>query len=223
MLKEYAPNAAHLSTTNGPWANGEGMLIAREIGAKLVDMEHVQVHPTGFIKPHDPNEHEKILAAECLRAAGALLINEKGHRFVNELGHRDDVSAAEKGQNGQIRLILNPFNIFQTIYTFVSIIFFCAFFLYGVCISVCVCMSVCVCAFVREGCLTLYVCMCVCMYVCMDVWHFVCFCEMLSESLKVPFFFGKCCHNFIENIVCVCVVVCVSLCVKSLKKTQPKI
>jgi len=48
------------------------------------------------------------LAAECLRAAGALLINREGHRFVNELGHRDDVTSAEKGQKGKIRLILNP-------------------------------------------------------------------------------------------------------------------
>ncbi len=77
------------------------MLCARDIGAKLVDnyMQHVQVHPTGFIDPKEPRE--KTLAAECLRASGALLINEQGHRFTNELGHRDDVTAVEKGQKGK--------------------------------------------------------------------------------------------------------------------------
>lgn len=108
MLKEYSPTNADLSTTNGHWANGEGMLVARDIGAKLVDMACVQVHPTGFIDPKEPKAREKTLAAECLRAAGALLINRDGHRFVNELGHRDDVTSAEKGQKGKIRLILNP-------------------------------------------------------------------------------------------------------------------
>jgi len=35
------------------------------------------------------------------------LINREGHRFVNELGHRDDVTSAERGQKGKIRLVLN--------------------------------------------------------------------------------------------------------------------
>eukprot|EP01083_Nonionella_stella_P164440 544241_1 len=108
MLKQYSPSNAHLSTTNGHWANGEGMLVANDIGAKLVGMQHVQIHPTGFIDPADPKAREKTLAAECLRAAGALLINQEGHRFTNELGHRDDVTSAERGQPGKIRLVMNP-------------------------------------------------------------------------------------------------------------------
>merc|ERR1711971_290744 len=108
MIREYSPTNVELSTTNGHWANGEGMLVAQKAGAKLVDMACVQVHPTGFIDPKEPKAREKTLAAECLRAAGALLINRDGHRFVNELGHRDDVTSAERGQPGQIRLILNP-------------------------------------------------------------------------------------------------------------------
>jgi flavocytochrome c len=111
LLKKWAPHVAKLPTTNGPWTQGEGMLVAESIGAKLVDMECIQVHPTGFVKEADPHEREKILAAECLRAAGAILINEKGHRFVNELGHRDDVTAAEKSQRGKIRIVLNPASV----------------------------------------------------------------------------------------------------------------
>jgi len=113
MIAEYSPTNVALSTTNGHWANGEGMLVAQKAGAKLVDMACVQVHPTGFIDPKEPKAREKTLAAECLRAAGALLINREGHRFVNELGHRDDVTSAEKGQKGKIRLILNPVAVAQ--------------------------------------------------------------------------------------------------------------
>lgn len=115
LLKKYTPFYANLPTTNGPWTNGEGMLVAQDIGAELLDMECVQVHPTGFIDPKEPNAHEKILAAECLRAAGALLINSDGRRFVDELGHRDDVTAAERGQKGPIRLILNPIAVSEVI------------------------------------------------------------------------------------------------------------
>jgi len=111
MLKEYCPHVANLPTTNGKWTTGDGMNVAKMAGAGLVDMRHVQVHPTGFVDPAKPNEREKTLAAECLRAAGALLINKDGHRFVNELGHRDDVSAAERGQKGVIRLVLNPVSV----------------------------------------------------------------------------------------------------------------
>jgi len=107
MIRQYSPTNVECSTTNGPWANGEGLAVAKAVGAKLVDMACVQVHPTGFIDPKEPKAREKTLAAECLRAAGALLINREGHRFVNELGHRDDVTSAERGQKGKIRLVLN--------------------------------------------------------------------------------------------------------------------
>jgi len=107
MIAKYSPTNVNTSTTNGPWANGEGLAVAEAIGAKLVDMACVQVHPTGFIDPAEPDAREKTLAAECLRASGALLLNQDGHRFVNELGHRDDVTSAERGQKGKIRLVLN--------------------------------------------------------------------------------------------------------------------
>jgi len=108
MIREHSPNNVGVATTNGPWANGEGLAVAKAAGAQLVDMACVQVHPTGFVDPKEPKAREKTLAAECLRAAGALLINADGHRFANELGHRDDVTSAERGQKGRIRLVLNP-------------------------------------------------------------------------------------------------------------------
>lgn len=43
LLTEFAPRLAGLPTTNGPWATGDGVRLARAVGAGLVGMEHVQV------------------------------------------------------------------------------------------------------------------------------------------------------------------------------------
>jgi hypothetical protein len=60
MLSRYAPEAAGLPTTNGPWATGDGAALAAPLGAALVQMDQVQVHPTGFIDPKDPNSGSKV-------------------------------------------------------------------------------------------------------------------------------------------------------------------
>jgi flavocytochrome c len=107
LLYRYRPDLVDLPTSNPSSASGDGMVIAEKIGAKLVDMEYVQVHPTGFIDPNDPNAEEQTLATEALRGHGALLINQQGKRFVNEIYHRDWVSEAEKAQIGSIYLVMN--------------------------------------------------------------------------------------------------------------------
>lgn len=66
--------------------------MSTEVGASLKDMEQVQVHPTGLIDPKKPENMVKSLAAEALRGVGAIMLNPKGQRFVNELGRRDYVS-----------------------------------------------------------------------------------------------------------------------------------
>jgi len=63
-----------------------------QIGGGLADIEKVQVHPTGLVDPKRPDDKVKALAAEALRGEGAIIINPKGQRFVNELGRRDFVS-----------------------------------------------------------------------------------------------------------------------------------
>lgn len=45
--QKYNPTAASLATTNGPWATGDVIDLAPRMGAALVDLEQVQVHPTG--------------------------------------------------------------------------------------------------------------------------------------------------------------------------------
>ena len=92
LIAQYRPDLAALSTTNGNCADGDGIKLACAVGASVVDMEKVQVHPTGFVHPHYPNELRKFLAPESLRAAGGILLNHKGQRFTNELGKRDEVT-----------------------------------------------------------------------------------------------------------------------------------
>lgn len=79
-------------TTNGDHCTGDGHKMAMLIGAKGIDLEKVQVHPTGLVDPKDPDAKVKFLAAEALRGVGGLLINRDGERFVDELEHRDYVT-----------------------------------------------------------------------------------------------------------------------------------
>jgi predicted heme/steroid binding protein len=86
------------------------MKMGAEAGADLVDMELVQVHPTGLVDPNEPDCKVKFLAAEALRGVGAILLNKAGERFVDELGHRDFVTGEIRktnNVNGGAWLVLN--------------------------------------------------------------------------------------------------------------------
>ncbi|PIO73964.1 FAD binding domain protein [Teladorsagia circumcincta] len=60
-------------TTNGAFARGDGVKMARAMGAEVVGMDRVQIHPTAFVDPADPSAGTKFLAAEALRGKGAIL------------------------------------------------------------------------------------------------------------------------------------------------------
>merc|ERR1719387_2690544 len=62
------------------------------VGNELIDLEWVQVHPTGLIHPEEPDAKVKFLAAEALRGVGGVLLDINGKRFANELGRRDYVT-----------------------------------------------------------------------------------------------------------------------------------
>ena len=81
-----------LPTTNGQHCTGDGVKMARALGAGTVDLEAVQVHPTGLIHPDDPKGKVRFLAAEALRGVGGILLDKNGERFVDELGKRDYVT-----------------------------------------------------------------------------------------------------------------------------------
>jgi len=92
LLKKHRPEYWDLPTTNGEHCTGDGHKIAMAIGANAVDLEKVQVHPTGLVDPNEPNAKVKFLAAEALRGVGGLLLDNTGSRFVDELQHRDYVT-----------------------------------------------------------------------------------------------------------------------------------
>lgn len=108
LLNKHRPDLMKLSTTNGDHCTGDGQKIAMAIGARGIDLEKVQVHPTGLIDPKEPDAKVKFLAAEALRGVGGILLDSEGNRFADELGHRDYVSGRMFDNNKfPVRLILN--------------------------------------------------------------------------------------------------------------------
>jgi len=65
------------------------------------------VHPTGLVKPDDPDAKVKFLAAEALRGVGGLVLDAHGKRFANELGRRDYVTGEMWKNKPPFRLCLN--------------------------------------------------------------------------------------------------------------------
>ncbi|GAQ80621.1 hypothetical protein KFL_000580150 [Klebsormidium nitens] len=94
LLQKHVPGVSRLATTNGAWATGDGVKLGLAIGAGSVDLDQVQLHPTGLVDPKDPTNPTKFLAPEALRAIGGILLNQKGERFVDELSTRDVVAQA---------------------------------------------------------------------------------------------------------------------------------
>ncbi len=78
-------------TTNHYGATADGLAIAYRAGARLLDIDSVQYHPTGIAWPEQMLGH---LVTEALRGNGAHLVNAKGERFINELETRDTTSSA---------------------------------------------------------------------------------------------------------------------------------
>ena len=99
MYTQYRPDLKGTVTTNAPGATGDGIIMAQALGADLVDIEQIQLHPT-------VEQTTSILITESVRGDGAILVNQKGERFTNELLTRDAVSAAELEQEGQYAYII---------------------------------------------------------------------------------------------------------------------
>merc|ERR1711988_2079875 len=107
LLAKYRPDLLHLPTTNGEHCTGDAIKMGEAVGANSVDLEWVQVHPTGLVKPDDPDAKVKFLAAEALRGVGGLVFDATGHRFANELGRRDYVTGEMWKNKPPFRLVLN--------------------------------------------------------------------------------------------------------------------
>ena len=87
---------AYQITSNSWEYTGDGMALAYEAGAELMDMEFVQFHPTGMVWPPGV---QGILVTEAVRGEGGILRNKRGERFMErydpkrmELSTRDVVA-----------------------------------------------------------------------------------------------------------------------------------
>ena len=91
-LDKHRPELMSMPATAGIFSTGDGISLATKLGATTVDMEKVQLHPTGWVDPADPNSGTKTLAAELMRGVGGLLFNVSGSRFCNEVSTRANVT-----------------------------------------------------------------------------------------------------------------------------------
>ena len=95
MIKAVRPELDGFITTNAPGIQGQGIQMAQAVGADTVDMAEIQLHPTVHVEGTSAN-----LITEGLRGDGAILVNQEGKRFFDEVSTRDKVSAAEFEQTG---------------------------------------------------------------------------------------------------------------------------
>jgi L-aspartate oxidase len=115
-LKIYAPDTVmatggigglYKHSTNFPLLKGDACRIAKEHGVELEHMDYVQIHPTCL---YSEKPGRSFLISESARGEGAIIINHKGERFVDELLPRDVVTEA----------ILNEMKKENTTHEFIS-------------------------------------------------------------------------------------------------------
>jgi fumarate reductase flavoprotein subunit len=99
MIEQYRPDLKDYVTTNAQGTQGDGMRMAAAVGAELVDMDQIQIHPT-------VDQADGALIAEGIRGGGAILVNKEGKRFIDEMLTRDVVSAAELAQPDKFAYVL---------------------------------------------------------------------------------------------------------------------
>lgn len=104
LMCSFNPSLENAVTTNHPGAQGDGIAMAEAVGAATVDMEQIQLHPTVY-------QATSTLVSEKMRSLGAILVNQSGKRFTNDLSTRDAVSAAELEQEGGYAYIIFDQNL----------------------------------------------------------------------------------------------------------------
>ncbi len=80
-----------LNSTNYPHITGDSFALAIKHGVELKDMNYIQIHPTTL---YSKKKGRRFLISESVRGEGAVLLNENGERFTDELQPRDVVTNA---------------------------------------------------------------------------------------------------------------------------------
>ena len=94
---------ASVKTTNSPAIVGEGIVMAENIGANLIDMEHIQLYP--FNNPVTGVFYG--IEAPSWSGEGLIYVNQDGNRFVNEVAMRDVRAEGILAQGGLAYAIYN--------------------------------------------------------------------------------------------------------------------
>lgn len=98
LIKKYRPDLLDMPTTNAETISGDGQkIVSRDCNAKLMDMDVIQINPTGFVDFSNDkvNARNKFLCGELLRGIGGILVSlNSSKRFVDELQTRDVVTEA---------------------------------------------------------------------------------------------------------------------------------
>lgn len=111
LVEKYKPELKGFGTTNQPGATGDALAMADKLNVALTDIEQIQTHPTVV-----PIINEMI--TEGIRGDGAILINHKGKRFINELETRDVVSKAILSQEGSTAFLVLDKQVFDKASTY---------------------------------------------------------------------------------------------------------
>jgi L-aspartate oxidase len=76
-----------LHTTNPPGARGDGVAMAARAGARLLNLQFVQFHPTALVHPKG-----RLLISEALRGAGAKITDAAGRPFLADFDAREELA-----------------------------------------------------------------------------------------------------------------------------------
>ena len=94
-VASYRPEFKGMASSNQPGATGDGLDLGAAAGGELKDMKEIQIHPTVAAG-------SRILITEAVRGNGAIVVNQEGKRFMDELTTRDKASAAILAQTGKM-------------------------------------------------------------------------------------------------------------------------
>lgn len=91
MLATGGIGGLYKHSTNYPHLTGDALALALKYGIKLQHIDYIQIHPTTL---YSKKKGREFLISESVRGEGAILLNSRGERFVNELLPRDVVANA---------------------------------------------------------------------------------------------------------------------------------
>lgn len=91
MLATGGIGGLYAHSTNYPHLTGDALALALKYDVKLQHIDYIQIHPTTL---YTKKKGRAFLISESVRGEGAVLLNSKGERFVNELLPRDVVANA---------------------------------------------------------------------------------------------------------------------------------